>query len=117
MARRRFIQIDGVLVEVEPDYQSTGRGNASNQVLWNDRAYQDMGDSRFASRTQHREYMKRNNLTTVDDMHGTWKKAERQRLDLRAGIDPTRKQDMVKAVEKLQQGYKPHLPTDVIPRR
>lgn len=31
------------------------------------------------SRKKHREYMKRNNLTTMDDMTDTWKQAAKER--------------------------------------
>lgn len=33
----------------------------------------------ISTRTKHREYMKRNNLTTMDDFQGSWAKAEKER--------------------------------------
>lgn len=117
MAKRRFIQIDGELLEVEPDYQSAPRSAKDTGILWNDRPYQDMGDKRFGSRVQHREFMKRHNLSTADDFHGTWRSAEAKRIAFRQGVDPSRKGDVVEAVKKLQQGYKPKpLPKNIIPR-
>ena len=108
MARRRFIQINGELVEVDPDYQSEPRQAKDTGVLWNDRSYQDMGDPRFSSRSQHREYMKAHGLTTVDDFRGTWKNAEKQRINQRQGRFSNR-QDVIEAVRKTQAGYKPRL--------
>lgn len=108
MARRRFIQIDGELVEVNPDHVSEPRAAKDTGILWNDRAYQDMGDARFNSRTSHREYMKARGLTTTDDFMGdTWRKSEQRRMEIRQGIDPSRKNDVIESVRKLQAGYRP----------
>lgn len=102
--RRRFIQINGELVEVPLNYQSEPRG--ADSVLWNDRAYQDAGDPRFSSRTQHREFMKKNGLTTIDDFN--WSKDEKRRIELRQGKFSTRS-DVVEALRKVSSGYKPRL--------
>lgn len=100
--RRRWVQIDGELVEVSLDHV-TSRGAPADSVLWNDRLYQDGGDQRFTSRTQHREYMRANNLTTVDDFKETWRQNEKERIEWRqTGKDPSRKADMIEAIHKLQ---------------
>jgi putative FmdB family regulatory protein len=39
--------------------------------------------SDISSRTKHREYMKRNNLTMTSDFTNSWKENERQRTQLR----------------------------------
>lgn len=39
--------------------------------------------SDISSRTKHREYMKRNNLTMTSDFTNSWKESERQRSQLR----------------------------------
>jgi hypothetical protein len=113
VSRRRWIQINGELVEVTSEDQIPIRAAdaAAHGILWNDRAYQDMNDPRFKSRTEHREFMKRHNLTTVDDMKETWRKAEEKRINIRKGVDPQRKRDIEVAIEKVKQGYKPHLVT------
>lgn len=113
MTRRRYVQIEGELIEVAPDYETPGKDSARiNALLWNDREYQDMGDSRFASRSQHREYMKRHNLTTTDDFTDTWRNREKSRVEAKHGIDRSRKGDIEQAVHKLNQGYKPHIERD-----
>ena len=98
MTRRRYVQINGELIEVPLDYVPPPRNHDS--VLWNDRSYQDVGDPRFHSRTSHREYMKRHDLTTVDDFKGTFAKAEKQRADFFSGNDPSRREDIARALER-----------------
>lgn len=109
MTRRRYVQIDGELHEITNEVQPTPRVQNTDSVLWNDRAYQDLNDPRFTSRTQHREYMKRHGLTVTSDFTETWKKAERTRLERRQGIDPTRKRTIENSIRKLVNGYKPNI--------
>ena len=106
MGRRHFVQINGELVETT---QSTPRAAKDTGVLWNDRAYQDMGDPRFKSRMQHREYMKARGLTTADDFKGEWKTAERQRIMNRTATRGFARQEIIRSIEKLNAGYKPRI--------
>lgn len=102
MSRRQYVQIDGVLYERDADHMPQSRDTAAaNALLWNDRAYQDMGDPRFASRSQHQQYMKENNLTTIDDFKDTWRIAEANRIKAKAGYDPSRKEDIAGAIRQL----------------
>ena len=103
MARQRWIyRKDGEVIEVSSDYNGNIRGVAADSILWNDRAYQDMNDPRFASRSQHREYMAKHGLTTVSDYTGNeWKQREKQRLDIRTGVDRNRREFVEKAIHKL----------------
>lgn len=102
MSRRRWVQINGELVEVMPDYVGESRATAKDSILWNDRSYQDMGDKRFTSRTQHRQFMKERGLTTADDYKGEWQKREEQRIKARNGFDATRRGDIIEAIHKLR---------------
>lgn len=72
-----------------------------DEVLWNDRSYQDANDPRFHSRKSHRDYMKREGLTTVDDFKGHFANAgkarERYYTD---GHDPSRRADVARAMER-----------------
>ena len=104
MTRRRWIYPpNGEPVEVSEDYVLSPR-NVDGSVLWNDRAYQDMGDHRFSSRSQHRQYMKERGLTTTDDFLGNyWKDKEAKRIEQMSGVDPSRKQDIVQAIHKLKR--------------
>jgi hypothetical protein len=96
--KRRFIQqLDGTLVEVSPDFVAEPQNH--DGVLWNDRAYQDAGDSRFSSRSQHREFMRARGLTTTDDFKNQWRTDEKNRIEARKGVDPSRKADIARAIE------------------
>jgi hypothetical protein len=96
--RRRYIQRGLELVEVSNDYVPAPSN--SDAVLWNDRSYQDAGDARFASRSQHREFMKANGLTTVDDYSGQWKRDREKRIAFYRGEDASRRGDIARALEK-----------------
>jgi hypothetical protein len=63
-------------------------GKALANPLAGDRHYDGLkapDGTDISSRTKHREYMKRNGLTTADDYTETWKKAEEQRNRYRQG--------------------------------
>ena len=97
--RRRYIQVDGKLIEVPLDYRPPPRN--SDALLWNDRSYQDANDPRFASRSEHREYMKRHGLTTVDDFKGQFASEQKRREQfLQKGTDTSRREDVARALEK-----------------
>lgn len=101
--RRRWVQINGELVEVPLDYVQDIRPT-TDRVLWNDRLYQDDGDERYVSRTQHRNYMRQNDLTTADDYRDQWRREEFRRVDYRSGKghDPTRREHLLKAIHQLE---------------
>lgn len=100
MTRRRWVQINGELVEVDPStYEPTVR---SANAMWGDRHYdgqrtQDGVD--ISTRTKHREYMKARGLSHADDYKETWAKAQRQReAFMTRGTDPTRREDVARAI-------------------
>jgi|SRR3990172_2071401 len=98
--RRRWVYFGTEAVEVSRDYTQPLQV-VKDSTLWNDRSYQDMGDSRFNSRTQHREFMKSRGLTTSDDFSGEWRKKEELRVKTKEGYDPTRKEDLMRAISNL----------------
>ena len=98
MTRRRYVQINGELVEVPLDHVSAPRNH--DALLWNDRSYQDVNDPRFHSRTSHREYMKRTGLTTVDDFKSTFARAAEERAARARGEDASRRADIARALEQ-----------------
>jgi len=100
--RKRFIAVGNKWVEVSDDYSPPPADHQN--VLWNDRAYQDMNDPRFNSRSSHREFMRQNGLTTADDFKGTWDKAAQQREAwYKEGRDPTRREDVARAIATRNQ--------------
>lgn len=101
--RRRFIQIDGELVEVTPEYDAGGRKSVVGAIL-GDKLYSNLpltNGADISSRTKHREYMKRHGLTTIDDFSSTFKEAEKRRIAEKHGFDPTRKMDIARAIDKV----------------
>ncbi len=100
MSKRRWVQIGGELVEVSADYVPEPR-SVPGSALWNDRAYQDMGDPRFKSRTEHREFMRQHGYATADDFKETWRENEKRRIAVRQGVDPTRRATLEKVIHQL----------------
>jgi hypothetical protein len=78
VARRRFVwsrQL-GELVEIGLDQDLPSRQN-TDAALWGDREYTGLKASDgtdISSRSKHREYMKLNDLTTIDDFKNEWSK-------------------------------------------
>lgn len=107
--RRRWVYVKGEAIEVSADYEGERRTPSGEAVLWNDRLYQDDSDTRYRSRSQHREFMKRHGLTTADDFKEQWKRDEKDRAARLAGVDKTRKGDINEAINKLQAGYRPRI--------
>jgi hypothetical protein len=99
MARRRFVLVQGELrelTEAPPVSLSPDSG-----ALWGDRSYAGLratDGTDISTRSRHREYMKRNNLTTADDYTDTWARAAKEREARLAGVDPGRKQDIADVV-------------------
>ena len=102
MTRRRWRYKDGVAHEVGGD-STQEPSHVADSALWNDRLYQDDGDRRYHSRASHREYMAKNELTTIDDWTDTWDTAEKARKSELAGVDPSRKQDLIEAYQREQE--------------
>jgi hypothetical protein len=73
---------------VERWFTPGNTGAALNNALAGDRHYEGLratDGTDISTRTKHREYMRRNNLTTIDDFKDTWAKAEKQRTEYRQG--------------------------------
>ena len=104
MTRRRYIQDPTTLemIEVTPDYAAPTRESARNRgALWNDRHYdgvQATDGTDISTRSKHREYMKRNNLTTVDDFSGTWANSVKQRENYYQNGGSFRRSDVERAI-------------------
>ena len=109
MARRRFIwspEADA-LVEVSADYQPEPA--RADGILYNDRSYDGLkatDGTDISSRIKHREYMKRNGLTTVDDFKETWAKARAERDQFYTQGGPEIRSDVARAIEQLQSRRK-----------
>ena len=108
MTRRRYIQDPKTLelIEVTPDYMPPERMNAAkNNALAGDRHYDNMratDGTDISTRTRHREYMRANNLTTVDDFQQTWAKAKEARESYYQRGGSFSKSDIERAMHQLQ---------------
>lgn len=106
MTRRRFIQSKEPpyeLIEITADYQPELRNDSG--VLWGDRHYDGAratDGTDISTRTKHREYMKANNVTVMDDFKDTWAKAQAQREQLFTEGGTFRRQDVERAIHQLQ---------------
>ena len=106
MGRRRFVQIGLELVEVGNDYvPDTGR----SVVVVGDRHYDGLRASDgtdISTRAKHREYMRRNGLTTIDDYKNEWSEAARRRAAHYtdgSGDRPARLEDVARAVHEINR--------------
>jgi len=105
MTRRRYIQDrhTGELIEVTSDYQAPMRNDAG--ALWGDRHYDGAratDGTDISTRSKHREYMRLNNVTTVDDFKDTWAKAREQRERLYTQGGTFSRRDVERAIHQLQ---------------
>ena len=100
----RWVYINGVAYEAgtEP-VRSIDSG-----VLWGDRSYDGLQTTDgvdIDTRTKHREYMRANGLTTMDDFKGAWEQAEVRRTAYRTSGEggAVTKEDVARAIDQLQR--------------
>lgn len=107
MTRRRYIQDPKTLemIEVTPDYVAAPRESAKTRgALWNDRHYDGVtatDGTDISTRKKHREYMKRNNLTTVDDFSQTWAKSQQAREEFYTRGGSIKRSDIERAMYQI----------------
>jgi len=83
-----YKSLDGGGVEVFEKGTEPPSEMALHNALAGDRHYDGQratDGTDISTRSKHREYMKKNGLTTVDDYKQTWAKAEKERTDYRLG--------------------------------
>lgn len=106
MTRKRYIQSKEPpyeLIEVSDDYRPALRVDSG--ALWGDRSYDGARASDgtdISTRTKHREYMRANNLTTMDDFKDSWAKAQEQRDHYRQHGGTFSRRDVERAIQQLQ---------------
>ena len=103
MTRRRYVQIEGKLVEItdESNYQPQLRNDSG--ALWSDRHYDGMrapDGTDISSRSKHQAYMKATGLTTTDDFKSQWSRAQEARDNYRQNGGTVSKQDIARAFAK-----------------
>lgn len=107
MTRRRYIQdpVTFEMIEVTPDFVPPPRESAKNRgALWNDRHYdgvQATDGTDISTRKKHRDYMKRNNLATVDDFSQTWAKSQKEREQFYTQGGSIKRSDIERAMSQI----------------
>lgn len=101
--KRTFVQMpDGELVPKE-EVRERERPVDSG-ALWGDRNYAGLRSSDgtpIDTRTKHREYMRANGLTTIDDYPKHFERAAQERAKVFRGEDTSRREDVARALAKL----------------
>ena len=81
-------------------------GRAIDHPCGSDRIYdglKTLDGVDVSTKAKHRAYMKERGLTTADDYRGEWTRAAAQRAESLAGNDPSRREDISKALDKLNR--------------
>lgn len=108
MSRRRWVYIDGVPHEIGDDYVPEVRDHhrVIGDLHYANLQAQDGTD--ISTRAKHREYMRRNNLTTVDDFTQYFANAEKKRDAYRTTGQggATRREDVGRAIHQLEQAQR-----------
>lgn len=90
MSRTTYVYVSrpGGGVDVFVKGEEPEETRAAHNILAGDRHYdglQASDGSDISTRTKHREYMRRNNLTMAEDYKNTWAQAEKARQEYRTG--------------------------------
>jgi len=68
--RKRYVQVDGQLVEVGDDYAQPIHANASHNIIPDIQPYQSMKDgSMITSRSKHRAHLRQHDLVEIGNEH------------------------------------------------
>lgn len=79
----------------------SGDGWRFSDRLYSGTPFKGVDGTVIDSKKKHREYMKRHNLTTMDDFAGEWRRKAEERAEFyRRAPDPARKQDIIHAIQK-----------------
>ncbi len=109
MTRRKWVQIEGHLIEVDPrTYVPTDRPSASRYVsdAWMDGTRSPIDGADIGSRTKLREHMRAHD---VIDHSEAVQEAAIQRRRAAAAAESARKQDLIEALHRVRAGYKPRV--------
>jgi hypothetical protein len=107
--RRRWIYIDGKEYEVGVDQIPETHDMSRHNRVIGDSHYDGLratDGTDISTRTKHREYMKRNNLTTMDDFNSTWGQALKQKADYVTRGGTVKREHIERAIHELQNRRK-----------
>lgn len=110
MSRRKWVQIDGQLIEVDPKtYAPMSRGTVARYYVsdsWMDGTRSPIDGADIGSRTKLREHMRAH---SVIDHAEAVQEASIQRSRSVQEFQRSRKQDLITALERTSAGYKPNI--------
>lgn len=93
------------------DRTLSSMGRHALDYIVNDRHYEGLratDGTPINSRKKHQEYMKRHNLTTMDDFTGVWDKAAQERATFFTKGGTIKRQDIERAIFELnEKGRRP----------
>jgi hypothetical protein len=104
--RRRWIYIDGVAYEEGVDQIPERNSLSNHNRVVGDSHYDGLratDGTPIDTRTKHREYMKRHNVTTMDDFNSTWQKALKQKADYVTKGGTVKREHIERAIHELQR--------------
>ena len=105
MTRRRYVYDPATKEMVEITQTTELPSRIDSGALWGDRHYEGLratDGTDISSRTKHRQYMKNNNLTTMDDFTNSWAKAKEQRERLYTQGGSFSRSDIERAIHQVQ---------------
>ncbi len=96
MARQRFVQIDGKLIQVGSDW--TPEPTHDYHIMPDIKPYRSMIDgSEISSRSRHREHLRANNCIEIGNDSSLWRKPKP--LESPPGL----KEKIIRAVNQVEQ--------------
>jgi hypothetical protein len=108
MTRRRWVYINGVEYEVGVD-EIPDRTTPNHNRIIGDSHYEGLratDGTDISTRAKHREYMKRNNLTTMDDFKSTWDSALKAKAEYFTRGGTVKREHIERAIHQLQSRRK-----------
>jgi hypothetical protein len=109
MTRRKWVQIEGELVEVDPKtYAPTDRGGRVRYVSdsWMDGTRSPIDGADIGSRSKLREHMRAHGV--IDHTEAA-QEAAMQRRRISQEYERSTVRDVVEAMQRVNSGYKPNL--------
>lgn len=99
---RRTYHYDPALGKLVPGPAERRAVRTVDSSFYSDNPFKAHDGTIVNSKKKHRDYMRRHNLTTMDDFTNTWKDAEKQREKFYTGDSDhkERREDIERAFEK-----------------
>jgi hypothetical protein len=109
MPRRTYVQDPDTGELVPKELYIPKRELSPHHLIMGDRHYDGLtatDGTDISTRTKHREYMRANNLTTMDDFQQTWDREAKRRAEYykEAKHGAVKREDVARAIALLESG-------------